>query len=270
MKTIILIILILLSISLVGLGYIESKPNSYDLKYNFDEGDVFAYDIVSSVEMPNKMVTPINVDMNILDINNTSITVKKISMETTPGNKIKKSHIETMTDQGEIIKLNSEDLILPEIQPEVPNTIIYPENQIHQGESWTIPFKRANNLTTAGMLTSYELLGTNNYTCIGFKNVSVRAGSFECVGIESDSNFTLNMVTKTSNGTVYTTIAGKESGKNWVDLNSGVLVKSEYDVDKVIKTDLSEIYEEIGLEKCYKETPIDSHIISELVNFKEG
>ncbi|WP_164888517.1 hypothetical protein [Methanosarcina sp. MSH10X1] len=42
MKTIILIILILLSISLVGLGYIESKPNSYDLKYNFDEGDVFA------------------------------------------------------------------------------------------------------------------------------------------------------------------------------------------------------------------------------------
>ncbi len=269
MKLIILIFLILISTFLIGLGCIENKPNSYDLKYNFNEGEQFTYGVVSSVEMPNKVITPINVEMNVLDIDNNGITMKRVITDTTCGNKTESSHTETMTDHGEIIKFNSEDLILSEIQPEVPNTIVYPENQIRQGESWTIPFKRIDNLTISGILTDYELLGTNNYTCVGFRNVSVKAGSFDCVGVESDLDFTLNIVTKTSDGTVYTTIIGKESGENWVDLNGGFLVKSEYDVDKVITTDLSDVYEEIGLEKCYRGTPVNSHITSELVNIQE-
>lgn len=253
--------------SLVGLGYIGNKPNSCDLKYNFNKGEQFSYSVISSVEIPQKAVTPMNVEMNVLDIGNNGITtIKKISTDTTDGNKTESSYNETTTDHGEIVKLNSEDFILPEIQPEVQNTIVYPENQIQQGESWTIPFKRIGNLTTSGMSTDYELVGTNNYTCTGFKNIPVKAGNFDCVGINSDLNFTLNMVTKTSNGTVYTTITGKESGENWVDLNGGFLVKSGYDVDKVITTNLSDTSQKIGLEKCYRENPVVSHITSELVN----
>ena len=41
-------------------------------------------------------------------------------------------------------------------------------------------------------------------------------------------------------------------------------------VDKVITTDLSEMYKEIGFENFYRETPVNSHIISELVNIDEG
>lgn len=270
MKKVILIILIFLSLSLIGLGYIENEPNNYDLKYNFNKGEQFSYAVISSVEIPEKVVTPIDVEINVLDIGNNSITtIKKISTDTTYGNKTESSYNETMTDRGEIIKLNSEDLILPEMQPEMQNTIVYPENQIRQGESWTIPVKRIGNFTISGVSTEYELLGTNNYTCIGFKNIPVKAGNFDCVGINSDLNFTLNTVTKTSNGTVYTTIIGKESGKNWVDLNDGFLVKSEYDVDKVITTDLSDTSKKIGLEKCYRENPVDSLITSELVNISD-
>lgn len=270
MKRKITIFSIFIAMSIIGLGCIENKPISYDLKYNFNGGEQFAYNVVSSAEMPKKVITSMYFEMDVLDIDKNGITIQTVSTATTNGNMTESSHNATMTDHGKLIELNSEDLILPEIQPEIPNTIVYPEYQIRKGETWIIPVKNTGNFTTSKMLTDYELSGTKNYTCIGLNKITVKAGNFDCVGIESDLNFTLNTITKTPNGTVYSTITGKASGEDWVDLKGGFLVKSEYNVDKVIATDLSEMYKEMGFENFYRETPVNSHIISELVNIDEG
>lgn len=270
MKLKITIFSIFIAISLIGLGCIENKPISYDLKYNFNKGEQFAYDIVSSAEMPKKVTTSMHVEMVVLDLDKNCITMQTVSTATMDENETKSSYNARMTDHGKLIELNSEDLIIPEIQPEIPNTIVYPEKQIQNGESWTITVKKTGNFTSLEMLTEYALSGTKNYTCIGFKKITVETGNFDCVGIESDLNFTLSMITKTTNGTVYTTTTGEVSGEDWVDVKGGFLVKSEYNVDKVITTDLSEMYKEMGFEKFYRETPMNSHIISELISIHKA
>ncbi len=101
---------------------------------------------------------------------------------------------------------------------------------------------------------------------MGLKTISTEAGRFECVGVKSDVNFTSNTKTETDNATVYITTTGIFSGEDWVDIKGGFLVKSKYNVDKVITTDLSEMYDEIGFENFYRETPINSYITSELAD----
>ena len=266
----IIFITIFIAMSFIGLASMENKPISYDLKYNFNEGEQFAYSVVSSTKVPMKVITSMHVEMDILDIDKNDINIQTILTATTYGNTTESSYNATMNDYGKLIELNSEDLILPEMQPEIPNTIVYPEYQIRNGDTWTISVKNEGNFTTSNTLTDYELSGTKNHTIIGFKTITAKAGNFDCIGIESDLNFTLSTVTKTLNGTVYTTITRKVLGEDWVDLKGGFLVKSEYNVDKVTTADLSEMYNEIGLENVYRETPVNSHIISELINIEDG
>ena len=264
------ILSLLVMLSVLGVGCIDDTQTNYNLKYNFDKGDRFAYDLQSYSETPKNTRTSMHIEMVVLDIGSNLITMQTGSTATTNGNKTESSYRITMTDHGKLIELNSEDLIIPEIQPEIPNTIVYPEKQIQNGESWTITVKKTGNFTSSEMLTEYELSGTKNYACIGFKKITVETGNFDCVGIESDLNFTLSMITKTTNGTVYTTTTGEVSGEDWVDVKGGFLVKSEYNVDKVITTDLSEMYKEMGFEKFYRETPMNSHIISELISIHKA
>ena len=58
MKRKITIFSIFIAMSLIGLGCIENKPISYDLKYNFNGGEQFAYNVVSSAEMPKADYRP--------------------------------------------------------------------------------------------------------------------------------------------------------------------------------------------------------------------
>ncbi|MCD4842959.1 MAG: hypothetical protein K8R25_00545 [Methanosarcinales archaeon] len=208
--------------------------------------------------------------MLVSDFDGNKITTNVTSIKTTAGN-ITKSSYTIITDiHGNLMKMHPEDKIIPEIQPELPNLIIYPEKGIQEGDSWMVIFNKTLNYNLSGILTEYEVAGTKNHTCVGLKTVSTKDGRFECVGIKSDVNFTSNTKTETNNTTVYVTTTDKLSGVDWVDLKGGFLVKSEYNVDRVITTNLSEMYKEIGFENFYRETPVNSHIISELVNIEEG
>lgn len=255
--------------SLLGVGCIGDAQTDYILKYDFDMGDRFAYNITYSTEQPESIM-PIHIEMFVSDFNGKNITTNVTSIKTTDGNTTKSSYIAITDIHGNLMKTYPEDKIIPEIQPELPNLVIYPEKGIQEGDSWMLMFNKTLNYTLSGILTEYEVAGTKNHTCIGLKTVSTKAGRFECVGIKSDVNFTSNTKTETNNTTVYITTTGKLSGVDWVDLKGGFLVKSEYNVDKVITTDLSEMYKEMGFENFYRETPVNSHIISELVNIDEG
>lgn len=255
-------------ISLFELGYIcilEEKP-SYDLKYNFNKGDYFIYEILYSTEIPkNTIRAPIHIETVVSDISEDNISMNVMSTNTADSPHKKKSYNMTLTTHGKTVKSNFNGQIIPEIQLEFPNMLFYPEKGIQKDESWSASFAKEENFTSEGMPGRYEVSGTKNCTCIGSKTVSVKAGKFDCVGIKCDANFTLNETIETANGTVYTTTTGETSGENWVDLRGGFLVKSTYDVNKIIKMDLSEAYKKTGFGVFYRETPINYQTACELL-----
>lgn len=256
-------------LSLLGAGCIGDAQTDYNLKYDFDRGDRFVYNITHSTEKPKNTV-PIHIEMLVSDFDGNNITTNVTSIKTTDGNTTESSYTVIMDIHGNLMKTYPEDKIIPEIQPELPNLIIYSEKVIQEGDSWTVMFNKTINYTLSGTLPEYEVVGTKNHTCIGLKTVSTKAGRFECVGIKSYVNFTSNTKTETDNATVYTTTTGKLSGEDWVDVKGGFLVKSEYNVDNVMTTDLSEMYGEIGFENFYREIPIIAHITSELANIHKA
>ena len=257
-------------ISLFELGYIcilEEKP-SYDLKYNFNKGDYFIYEILYSTEIPkNTIRAPIHIETVVSDVSEDNISMNVTSTSKVDENKMKSYNI-TITTHGKTVKSDFNGQIIPEIQLELPNMLFYPENEFQKDESWSASFDKKENFTSEGMPGRYEVSGTKKCTCIGSKTVSVKAGNFYCVGIKCDANFTLNEAIETANGTVYTTTTGETSGENWVDLRGGFLVKSTYDVNEIIKMDLSEVYKKTGFGVFYRETPINYQTVSELLERK--
>jgi len=266
-KVMILGILSLIGIILFELDYIcilEEKPTNYDLKYDFNKGDRFIYEILYSTETPKKTIrAPIHIEIVVSDVSEDNISMN-VTLTTMDENK-KKSYNVILTTHGKIIKSDFNGQIIPEIQLELPNMLFYPENGVQKDESWSVSFSKEGNFTSEGMLVRYNISGTKRYTCMGSKKVSVKAGNFDCVGIKCDANFTLNEAIETANGTVFTTTTGEISGENWIDLRSGFLVKSTYDINKILKIDLSEVYKKTGFGVFYRETPMHYQTVCELL-----
>ncbi|AKB41117.1 MULTISPECIES: hypothetical protein [Methanobacteriota] len=259
------VLLILFIISVFGLGCIGEALTNYNLKYNFDTGDIFVYNCTYLTEK-TKDTVPIRIEMLISDFDGNNITSNVTSTKIIDGNNTESSYTTVMDVYGNLIRSDPENRIIPEIQPELPNLLKYPEKGMQEGQSWTVIFNRTINYNSS--LTD-ELEGTKKYTSIGIKTVSTKAGKFKCVGIRSEVNFTANTKKEYENSTINLTTIGKISGEDWVDLEDGFLVKSEYNVDKILITDLSEVYKGIGIENYYLETPMKSHISSELENIRK-
>ncbi len=257
-------ILLFFIISLAGIGCIENIQANSNMRYNLDSGDRFVYDIVYSTETPTNTILQ-RIEMLVSDFDGKNITTKVTSTITMDGNATKSLYNTILDTKGNLIKLDAKDNIIPEIQPELPNLIIYPENKIKKGDSWTIPIRKVGFFKDSEALNEYVVEGTRNYKWLDSKRVSVESGEFECAIIKSDANFTVNMKIETENGTIYISTTGSYSGEDWVDIKDGFLIKSTYDIDQVRITDLSEVYKKKGLfENFYRETPIRSHFSSEL------
>ncbi|AKB18211.1 hypothetical protein MSWHS_1348 [Methanosarcina sp. WWM596] len=272
---IIIIIMLLFGTGCIGDGQVdynlknnsEDMQTDYNLQYDFNAGDIFVYNITHSTEN-SKNIIPTHIEMLVSDFDGTNITTNVTSIKTISGNTTKSSYTAIMDVYGNLMKAYPEIKIIPEIQPELPNLIVYPKKAIQEEDSWTIIFNNTLNNTSSGIL--YEVIGTKNYTCVGLKTISTKAGRFECVGIKSDSNFASNTTTETNGTAVCIITRGKLSGIDWVDLKDGFLVKSEYDIDTVMTTDLPETYKEIGFENFSRETPVNLHMVSYLENIKKG
>lgn len=257
-------IILFFIISLAGIGCIENMQPDSNIRYNLESGDRFVYDIVYSTETPKNTI-PQQIEMLVSDFDGKNITTKVTSTMTMDGNTTTSLYNMILDTKGNLIKLDAGENIIPEIQPELPNLIIYPENRVKKGDSWTIPIKKVGVFKESGTLNEYTVVGTKNYTWFESKKISVKAGEFECAIIRSDVNFNISMKIETGNGTIYISTIGNYSGEDWVDMKDGFLVRSAYDSEQVRRTDLSEVYKKKGLfENFYRETPITSRILSEL------
>ena len=69
-----------------------NAQTNFTLKYNFDKGDRFAYDLLSSIETPKNTRKSMHVEMVVWDISSNLINMQIGSTATRNGNKTESSY----------------------------------------------------------------------------------------------------------------------------------------------------------------------------------
>lgn len=240
------------------------QPETYHLTYDSTVGDTFTYNVTSTVEEPKTTVLT-HILTVVSDIERDSIVLQSLSTTFAGENTVEQSYSIKLAPNGSLIESNSILPILPEVQPEVPNLLVFPEHGIQDGDSWSKSFDRRGNATSDEGTVEYHATGTVVLTCLGLKKVSVNAGEFVCVGFEEMVNFSINQILTTENGTFPTFTSGEISGINWVDKDSGFLIESTHKINRTMKIDFStQMNTLMGFEKFYQEIPVQSQIHIEL------
>lgn len=165
-------ILILFSIIIyIGMGCITEKTTGTCLKYDFHTGDEFVYDVQNDKIFSNNTDAK-KIHIKMIFLNNTYdnfIFTRTIMEQISEENRTFIEYTTKMKQNGTIVEIFSNNLIIPEIQLELPNTIIYPEKKIRKGDSWNVSIKKSGSLLTPVTLTEYNFSCIKNYTCLGLK-----------------------------------------------------------------------------------------------------
>ncbi|WP_407282717.1 hypothetical protein V7O61_03315 [Methanolobus sp. WCC1] len=259
----------LIALALLSGGCIEKSysntQDAYDLQYDLNNGDVFFYNVLATIEKPSTEVSE-ETSIHVAEIKNDNINLK-VSVDSTVGNALSKEDYSlNMTSRGTINDVNSNNLIIPEIQPELVSILEFPDKQITEGDVWYSYFNKNASQVVDGNLFEYSIIGNTTYKCIGFENILVTAGKFDCATIETNTTYILDISSVSNNKTVSLKTVGNTFGEKWIDLNKGVLIKSEYYVDKNVQSNYSDVYKDIGIKNAYREIPMKSYIVTELLS----
>lgn len=265
-----------LSISLITLFVltagclVDSQQNDlekYELKYNFEQGEQYSYEVLTAIEKPSTKVSE-NTDIHVVSEENNHINLKVLTKTATNTKSEEQTYHMNMNPSGEIIQIKSNNLIVPEIQLELASILEYPKKEFAEGDVWSSYFSKNDSLSIDDNLVEYTVSGNTTYKCSDRGEISVKAGKFDCVAIETTTNYILDVKYKSENESIYSKTTGITKGENWIDLDRGFLVKSEYNVNKSTTTDFSELYEDLGIENVHRSTPHKSYITSELIDIK--
>lgn len=245
----------------------SNAQEKYNLQYGLKMGDTYNYDVLATIEKPNIEVSEAT-SIYVTGVGNNYTNLKIFINSKINDVLSEETYYLNMTSKGTIVNVSSDNLIIPEIQPELVSILEYPEKEITQGKIWHSYFNKNDSYFTNNNLVEYTIVGNTTYKYIGTDEISVSAGKFDCAVVVTDTNYILEMSSTSKNKTVSLKTIGNTQGENWVDLNKGFLVKSEYYIDKNTITNYSDAYKEIGIENAYRETPMNSYVTSELLSIK--
>ncbi|WP_048152658.1 hypothetical protein [Methanolacinia paynteri] len=263
--------LFILSIGLISIQSTDS-PISYQdsfLKYDIQDNQEYDYEInISSKEQSLNVLK--NLEMSVDKAENEDIYEKYV-LTTASSAEVENSYIIQRTDQGKIIDINSKTPIIPEVQPEFPNLLEFPEKTVEPGMEWTTVFDKSGDSITKNGTIKYEATGTSDFEIIGKKVIITESGNFDCVGIKQTVNYSIKESIVSKNETLNSEKYGYYTGENWINLENGILIRSSFNHHRVISADLSESYQGFfGFEKIYREVPIDFQIVTELTEVRNN
>lgn len=179
-----------------------------------------------------------------------------------------------MSKYGNITDLQFTDIILPEIHPELPNTLRYPEKQITIGDNWSTLFNRSGKYNSYNKSIEYELKGHKESRLIGYDTVTIGSINIKCAHISTNIYYTLNVTVMSSEDTICTNTTGISNGEDWVDIHAGYTVKSNHKVHKNEIVSIDNINQLFPLlESYYQESNQDyrtSTILKDINTEKEG
>ncbi|OJH50269.1 hypothetical protein MPF_0057 [Methanohalophilus portucalensis FDF-1] len=245
----------------------QNDLEKYELKYNFKQGEQYSYEVLTAIEKPSTKVSE-TTDIYVVSEENNHINLKVLTKTVTNTKSEEQIYHMNMTPSGEIIKIKSNDLIIPEIQLELVSILEYPKKEFAEGDVWSSYFSKNDSLFIDNNLVEYTVSGNTTYKCSERSEISVKAGKFDCVAIETTTDYILDAKYKSENESIFLKTNGVVQGENWIDLDRGFLAKSEYNVNKNTMTDFSELYKDLGIENIHRSTPQKSYTASELIDIK--
>lgn len=236
-KNIVLLIILVTFISLAFLTITTEKSHEKNLIYEI------------ALSKGNKSVKTQQIQMQVGD-NWISTNIEGESYDVEIGNRVIKSDFED-----------------PELLLILPNILRSPEEG-HEEELGVNPVKIEGKHTSAEYTSNYELNGTRKCKFLGYKVVENELGEFNCSNIRCNTSYSLNMVVELENGTVHTTTNGTVLSKRLIDEDKQLLVHSQHEISKVVKTNLSNMYQKFGFEKMYREMPREQHVEINLIGLE--
>ncbi len=184
----------------------------------------------------------------------------------TDGERTPKNTFTVEKTSDNAIKINSDVPVFFDIRPELPNLITLPENSNDPGAHWIRNFNQSGEYLTEKGLNNYFLTGITEFTNIGREKITIKSGTFDCIGIKQVANYSMTGSLTSGNETLLSEKAGEFSGESWVDSKTGILVRSSFDKHTINTIDLSETYKKMyGVEKMYRTVPLDLRLTTELV-----
>ena len=230
---------------------------------NFTAGDVYEYQISS---ISGKSDTTYPLIETVLSSHSEGIQLEIIRNSSRNITTEQKILVDIDTD-GKIIKTNSPTPIIPEIQPELPGIFgplrNYPDSS-SEG-NWTV--QKNGTYVMNGTEIQYSATANGTYENRGMKQISVGAGTYDCIEVISETEFTFSQIINGPQGRVWVDTRGKITGPTWIDTRSGIVIKSDHSINKTVSIDQHEIYQSMGLgiDQMYREIPSKSRIMCELV-----
>jgi len=267
--TTVLTIISLLGLLIIGIGCLGVQANGSSLntnspsKYSMHENQQLNYEIaILSKDRSTNVLKDLKMHVDKVDSENISET-----FVITVANSLENRFAIKMTNRGNILESNSKKPIIPEVQPELPNLLEFPEKSTNSGTHWTKEFNQSGNYLTSNGTIEYYLTGNSDFTNIGRKKITTMAGTFDCIGIKHVTDYLIKESLISENGTSNSEKYGNFNGENWIDPRNGILIESAFDSHKVISVDLSETTKgAFGFEKMYREVPVDFHMTTKLTN----
>lgn len=148
-----------------------------------------------------------------------------------------------------------------EIRPELPNRVVFPGTEIKNGDTWSKKFQKKLNLIPSSIFIN----GQTDYTYDGSKNISIKAGDFNCAIIYSNTTYTMNSTTMNAGIPEYSNITANLYGINYIDLKSCCTVKLQYNVTKYVFNNFSNLFNGL-VSNMYQKDVYESNVTGELIN----
>ncbi|WP_407356271.1 hypothetical protein [Methanolobus sp. WCC5] len=257
---------------ILTVGYITNSQSSnnqgeYILKYSLKEGEQYDYNVQTIVEKSSKNVLE-HVQMDVVGVDDNAISLEARANSGSSVDSKEGIFYITMTPYGKIDQIDSQDLIIPEIQLEVVSILEYPEKEFKIGNTWSSDFNRSGSYFVDNNSIEYTVFGNTTYECLGGDKLSVKGGKFDCVSLATTTCYTLDAEYEYANKSLHLITTGTTKGENWISVDKGILIKSEYSIDKNTKGDYSDIYKDVGVKNAYRDTPFKIYVTRELVDVK--
>lgn len=221
---------------------------------------------LTSIENDDVEVIDFNLFVNDVRDNDTDITiVSNASGDISQYNA-------TIDDAGYPVKMQDSIDMMPQVRPELPINMAYPDVAVRKGDVWGNSSKMVGTYVDVNNnLNTYVLDYSSNYRYVNDETIEVDHSNYTCVGIEVETRYQINLVTNSSSGNEYTNITGHLTGVDWVDTTSGLLIQWNFNKTGEVISDSSEIYRSRGLFNSYKTiSTINSYIEGRLTGVKNG
>ena len=262
-----IIALFVVSSGCIANSQFNNNQEKYNLKYNFEEAEKYNYEVLTTVEKSNSNIFEA-ISIYVVSVEDNFINLEVSTDEQNNTDIKEESYYINMTSQGEISKITSNNFIVPEIQLELVSILEYPEKEFGKGDVWNSDFNKSGSYFVDSNLVKYNAFGNTTYECLDRDKVSVNGGTFDCIAIGTNTDYNFDVIFEFENKSLCLRTTGTTEGENWISLDKGILIKSEYNIDKNTIGNYSDIYNDIGVKSAYREIPFESFITSELVSIE--